>query len=115
MRLGAFPAVLEEGSKVAAAYGELSISERHRHRYEVDISYRDRLAKAGMSVTGLSPDGVLPEAVEYPALRWFVAVQYHPELKSRPFKPHPLFTAFLKASSAVEVDNVSKMPARVAG
>jgi len=98
MRLGTYPAVLEEGSKIAAAYGTTRISERHRHRYEVDVAYRERLEQAGMRVTGLSPDGTLPEAVEYPDLRFFVAVQFHPELKSRPLAPHPLFAAFVGAA-----------------
>ncbi len=98
MRLGAYDAVLSEGSKVAAIYGEPSISERHRHRYEVNINYRDRLEEAGLKFSGLSPDGVLPEIVELPDHPWFIGVQFHPELKSKPFDPHPLFTDFIRAA-----------------
>ena len=98
MRLGAYPAMLEADSLVAAQYQSLSIHERHRHRYEVNIDYRDILEAAGLRFSGLSPDGVLPEIVEYDDHPWFIGVQYHPELKSRPFEPHPLFKGFVKAA-----------------
>ncbi|HNS86440.1 MAG TPA: gamma-glutamyl-gamma-aminobutyrate hydrolase family protein, partial [Parvularculaceae bacterium] len=98
MRLGAYPAVLAKGSRVAEIYGESEISERHRHRYEVDMAWADRLAAAGVKFSGTSPDGALPEIMEIPDHPWFIGVQYHPELKSRPFDPHPLFASFIKAS-----------------
>lgn len=98
MRLGAYPAKLIEGSRAAEVYNATSIRERHRHRYEVNIHYKDQLEKAGMRFSGLSPDGILPEVVEYPDHPWFIAVQYHPELKSRPFAPHPLFAGFVGAA-----------------
>ena len=98
MRLGAFDAVLAEGSKVAEIYGGCHISERHRHRYEVNIGYRERIEQAGLKFTGLSPDGVLPEIVERTDHPWFIGVQFHPELKSRPFAPHPLFASFIAAA-----------------
>lgn len=98
MRLGAYPAALTEGSLVAKEYGVTTIEERHRHRYEVNIDYKDRLEAAGLVFSGLSPDGVLPEIVEIPAHPWFIGVQYHPELKSRPFDPHPLFAGFIGAA-----------------
>ncbi|MAF68069.1 MAG: CTP synthetase [Micavibrio sp.] len=98
MRLGAFPAKLAEGSKVAEIYGCTEISERHRHRYEVNINYKDQLEEAGFFFSGLSPDGKLPEICERRDHPWFIGVQYHPELKSKPFDPHPLFTSFIKAA-----------------
>ena len=98
MRLGAYPAVLEEGSLVAEIYGRAEISERHRHRYEVNVAYTEALEKVGMKVSGLSPDGKLPEIVEIPDHPWFIGVQFHPELKSRPFEPHPLFASFIAAA-----------------
>ena len=99
MRLGAYPAVLAEGSLVREIYGgEAEIAERHRHRYEVNMRYRDRLEATGLRFSGMSPDGVLPEIVELPGHPWFVGVQYHPELKSKPFAPHPLFRAFIAAA-----------------
>jgi len=98
MRLGAYPAKLLEGSKVAEVYGTTDISERHRHRYEVNVYYKERLERCGMKFSGLSPDGELPEIVEIPDHPWFIGVQFHPELKSKPFEPHPLFTAFIKAA-----------------
>ncbi len=98
MRLGAYPAALKPGSKIAGIYGATEISERHRHRYEVNIDYRDRLEAAGLLFSGTSPDGILPETVELPGHPWFVGVQYHPELKSRPFDPHPLFSSFIAAA-----------------
>ena len=98
MRLGAYDATLKAGSKIAAIYGDTRISERHRHRYEVNTRYRERLEKAGMSFAGMSPDGLLPETIEYPDHPWFIGVQYHPELKSKPFAPHPLFKSFIAAA-----------------
>lgn len=98
MRLGAYPARLKAGSRVAEIYGTLDISERHRHRYEVNAGYIERLEKAGVSFSGLSPDGSLPEIIELPDHPWFIGVQFHPELKSRPFEPHPLFASFVGAA-----------------
>ncbi len=99
MRLGAYPAALKKGSLVSAVYGGSTlISERHRHRYEVNADYVDRLEAKGMSFSGTSPDGRLPEIVEIPDHPWFIGVQYHPELKSKPFDPHPLFVSFVKAA-----------------
>jgi CTP synthase len=98
MRLGAYPAALAKGSKVAKIYGDTQISERHRHRYEVNTKYRERLEKAGVRFAGLSPDGLLPEIIELPDHPWFIGVQFHPELKSRPFDPHPLFASFINAA-----------------
>jgi len=98
MRLGAYPARLAPGSLVAAVYGAEQISERHRHRYEVNVAYVPRLERAGLQFSGLSPDGRLPEIVENPRHPWFVGVQFHPELKSRPFAPHPLFASFVGAA-----------------
>jgi CTP synthase len=98
MRLGAFQATLDPESKVAAIYGETEISERHRHRFEVNTKYRDKLEDAGLIFSGMSPDGVLPEIVERRDHPWFIGVQYHPELKSRPFEPHPLFASFIAAA-----------------
>lgn len=98
MRLGAYEAVLAKGSKAAEIYQTTHISERHRHRYEVNISYKDLLLQGGMVISGTSPDGKLPEIVERPDHPWFIGVQFHPELKSKPFAPHPLFVEFVKAS-----------------
>jgi CTP synthase len=98
MRLGAFPAKLAKGSRIAAIYGAAEISERHRHRYEVNTRYRSRLEEAGLRFAGMSPDGLLPETVEYRDHPWFIGVQFHPELKSRPFEPHPLFKSFIAAA-----------------
>ena len=98
MRLGAYPCVLRDGSRVRDIYGAPEISERHRHRYEVNINYLPRLEQSGYIFSGMSPDGELPEIVELPNHPWFVGVQFHPELKSRPFEPHPLFTSFIKAA-----------------
>jgi len=98
MRLGAYQAALKEGTRIADIYGATDISERHRHRYEVNIDYRERLEDCGLVFSGLSPDGVLPETIEYPDHPWFIGVQYHPELKSRPFEPHPLFRSFIEAA-----------------
>ena len=99
MRLGAYPAILKRGSLISRIYGDATeISERHRHRYEININYRDRLEAQGLHFAGLSPDGVLPETVELDGHPWFVGVQYHPELKSQPLKPHPLFASFIAAA-----------------
>jgi CTP synthase len=98
MRLGAYVANLTPGSRVAAIYGASTISERHRHRFEVNIAYRAALERAGLRITGVSPDGLLPEIVERPDHPWFIGVQFHPELKSRPFAPHPLFASFIAAA-----------------
>ncbi len=98
MRLGAYDCLLKEGSRVAQIYGTNHIRERHRHRYEVNINYKERLEKAGLIFSGMSPDGQLPEIVEIPDHPWFIGVQFHPELKSKPFDPHPLFTSFIKAA-----------------
>ena len=102
MRLGAYTAILAEGSKVAQVYGATMIEERHRHRYEVDIKYRDRLEKCGLMFSGMSPDGRLPEIVEVKDHPWFIGVQFHPELKSKPFAPHPLFADFVRAAKEKE-------------
>ncbi len=98
MRLGAYPAALQRGSRVAGIYGSTEISERHRHRYEVNTAYKGRLEQHGMRFSGMSPDGVLPEIIEYEDHPWFIGVQFHPELKSRPFAPHPLFASFVEAA-----------------
>jgi len=104
MRLGAYTANLLPGSRVAQIYGTSVIEERHRHRYEVDITYRDKLEACGLTFSGMSPDGRLPEIVEIRDHPWFIGVQYHPELKSKPFAPHPLFADFVRA--AVEVSRL---------
>jgi CTP synthase len=98
MRLGAYPAILQRGSRVAEIYHATEISERHRHRYEVNTAYKDRLAQHGMRFSGNSPDGLLPEIIEFDDHPWFIGVQFHPELKSRPFAPHPLFSSFIGAA-----------------
>lgn len=98
MRLGAYPAKLVNGSRAAQAYGTTDISERHRHRYEVNTKYKYGLEAKGMVFSGMSPDNRLPEIVEYPDHPWFVGVQFHPELKSKPMDPHPLFVSFIKAA-----------------
>ncbi|MGO9674146.1 MAG: CTP synthase [Methylocella sp.] len=98
MRLGAYRAELAPDSKIAAIYSATEISERHRHRYEVNTAYRARLAEKGLIFSGLSPDGLLPETIELEDHPWFIGVQFHPELKSRPFKPHPLFASFIAAA-----------------
>jgi CTP synthase len=98
MRLGAFEAALQPGSRVSEIYGATQIWERHRHRYEVNIGYKAQLEKAGLRFSGMSPDGVLPEIIEIPEHPWFIGVQFHPELKSKPFDPHPLFTSFIRAA-----------------
>ena len=98
MRLGAYPAALGKGTKVAEIYGTTEISERHRHRYEVNINFKEALEEKGLIFSGMSPDGKLPEIVEYKDHPWFIGVQFHPELKSKPFDPHPLFTSFIHAA-----------------
>ncbi|WP_299754505.1 CTP synthase [uncultured Boseongicola sp.] len=104
MRLGAYTANLTPGSKVAQIYGATVIEERHRHRYEVDTKYREQLEKVGLIFSGMSPDGRLPEIVEWKDHPWFIGVQFHPELKSKPFAPHPLFEGFVKA--AIEISRL---------
>ena len=98
MRLGAYAARLRPGSKAAQAYGTLQISERHRHRWEVNNAYRDVLAEHGLRLSGQSPDGSLVEIIELPDHPWFLGCQFHPEFKSRPNRPHPLFAAFVGAA-----------------
>ncbi len=102
MRLGAYTAMLAEGSKVAEVYGKNEIEERHRHRYEVDVKYRAQLEAHGLKFSGMSPDGALPEIVEWTDHPWFIGVQFHPELKSKPFAPAPLFADFIRAAIDVE-------------
>lgn len=102
MRLGAYSATLAQGSKVAEVYGTCDIEERHRHRYEVAIKYREKLEQAGLRFSGMSPDGRLPEIVEWTDHPWFIGVQFHPELKSKPFEPHPLFKDFIRAAKSDE-------------
>ncbi|MGH0035345.1 MAG: CTP synthase [Myxococcota bacterium] len=104
MRLGAYPCVLTEGTRAHACYGRTEISERHRHRYEFNPDYRDRLSRAGMTFSGTSPDGRLVEIIELEDHPFFVASQFHPEFKSRPFSPHPLFKAFIKAAAQYQTD-----------
>jgi CTP synthase len=101
MRLGAYTACLTPGSKVAGIYGTTTIDERHRHRYEVDLAYREVLEAKGLMFSGMSPDGRLPEIVEVADHPWFIGVQFHPELKSKPFDPHPLFKDFVRAAKEV--------------
>lgn len=100
MRLGSYACDLMEGSRVQSIYGDGQISERHRHRYEVNITYRDALEKAGLKFSGMSPDRTLPEIVELEGHPWYIGVQFHPELKSKPFAPHPLFASFIEAAVA---------------
>ena len=99
MRLGAYPCKVSPGSRAFEAYGEEIIYERHRHRYEVNNAFRDRLQDAGLVISGVSPDGRLTEMIELPDHPWFVASQGHPEFKSRPTRPHPLFSAFVHAAA----------------
>ena len=98
MRLGKYPCVLAEGSLARSLYGVGEIEERHRHRFEMNSSFRPQLEEKGLTVTGVSPDGLLPEIVEIQEHPWFVGVQFHPEFKSRPNRPHPLFTGFVGAA-----------------
>tara|TARA_Y100001958_G_scaffold6433_1_gene3965 strand:- start:329 stop:793 length:465 start_codon:yes stop_codon:yes gene_type:complete len=98
MRLGSYDAKLENKSKIINIYGKKIIKERHRHRYEVNINFKNKFENRGMIFSGLSPDGLLPEIIELKNHPWFIGVQFHPEFKSRPFAPHPLFSSFIKAS-----------------
>ena len=98
LRLGSYPCVLDPDSKAFALYGKETIHERHRHRYEVNNDYRNALAERGMKLCGISPDGRIIEMIEIPDHPWFIATQAHPELKSRPNRPHPLFKGFVEAS-----------------
>ncbi len=98
LRLGAYNCIFDKDSKIAGIYGDTTISERHRHRYEVNINYKQQLEDVGLCFSGLSPDGLLPETIEYKDHPWFIGVQYHPELKSQIFKPHPLFVSFVAAA-----------------
>ncbi len=100
MRLGAYPCVLEEGSLAHEIYGQKEISERHRHRYEVNQKYLEALTAAGLKVAGMSPDGKFVEMVELPGHPWFLGCQFHPEYKSKPTAPHPLFVSYIKAALA---------------
>jgi CTP synthase len=100
MRLGSYGAALSPGSLAIRVYGSTSVSERHRHRYEVNIGYRDLLSECGLQISGTSPDGRLPEIVERPDHPWFMAVQFHPELRSRPLEPHPIFVGLVAAAMA---------------
>ena len=97
MRLGAYKALLKKGSKVSKIYNKNEISERHRHRYEVDLSYTKGFEEKGFHFSGMSPDNVLPEVLESTKHKWFIGDQFHPELKSRPLAPHPLFSSFIKS------------------
>jgi CTP synthase len=114
MRLGAYPARLRPGSRAHEIYGVLEISERHRHRYEVNNAYRDLMAEHGMRFSGLSPDGNLVEMIEIPDHPWFIGCQFHPELKSRPTRPHPLFASFIRAAMERRGLVPVEEPARVA-
>jgi CTP synthase len=107
MRLGAYPARLRDRSRAAQAYGTTEISERHRHRWEVNNAYRDLLAEHGLRLSGQSPDGGLVEVIELPDHPWYLGCQFHPELKSRPNRPHPLFTAFIAAAVRQRYPNAS--------
>jgi CTP synthase len=98
MRLGAYPCVIREGTLAHQAYGSTEIAERHRHRYEFNTAYRDRLTEAGLAVSGTSPDGQLVEIVELEGHPWYLGCQFHPEFKSTPRAPHPLFTSFIAAA-----------------
>ena len=98
MRLGLYEAILKNNSLISKIYSEKKIKERHRHRYEVNIKYKDDFEKKGLIFSALSPDGMLPEIIELKDHPWFVGVQFHPEFRSRPFTPHPLFSSFVKAA-----------------
>ena len=99
MRLGTYDAILKDKSKIRDIYKSRLIKERHRHRYEVDISYKEKFEKKGLIFSGLSPDHKLPEIIELKNHPWFIGVQFHPEFKSRPLNPHPLFSSFIKAAN----------------
>jgi CTP synthase len=109
MRLGAYPCKLKKGSLVQKIYGKADISERHRHRYEVNIHYKKQLEKAGLVFSGMSPDGNLPEIIEIADHTWFVGVQFHPEFKSKPTTPHPLFASFVKAAIKKHRERMEKI------
>lgn len=113
MRLGAYPCIITDSTKASEAYGKSEISERHRHRFEFNNAYREMLTKEGLILSGLSPDGRLVEMVEMPDHPWFVGVQFHPELKSRPTRPHPLFRDFVRAAVIYNQEKVKK-PSRSA-
>jgi CTP synthase len=113
MRLGAYPCVLAQGSKAAAAYGTAEISERHRHRYEVNNDFREALTGRGMLISGLSPDKRLVEMVELPGHPYFVGCQFHPEFKSRPQAPHPLFQSFVAAALRARLGDRRRRSAEV--
>ena len=113
MRLGAYPARLTRGSKVAEVYGVAEISERHRHRYEVANKYRDQFVERGVRLSGTSPDGQLVEIIEFPQHPWFIGCQFHPELKSRPTRPHPLFAGFIAAALRAKRQRHEKTPSFV--
>jgi CTP synthase len=115
MRLGAYPCVLKDGSHVREIYGKSQISERHRHRFEVNNSYRDALEKAGLVFSGTSPDNFLAEIIELPNHPWFVGVQFHPEFQSTPKNPHPLFTSFVAAAKARKAQSCSDTKADTKG
>ena len=102
MRLGSYEAKLKDNSMIRKIYGKKVVNERHRHRYEVNINYKDKFEKKGMVFSGLSPDGLLPEIIELKNHPWFIGVQFHPELKSKPFDPHPLFKDFVRAAKSDE-------------
>jgi CTP synthase len=110
MRLGAYPARLTRGSRAAEVYGVAEISERHRHRYEVSNRFRDLFVEHGLRLTGLSPDGQLVEIIEYPSHPWFIGCQFHPELKSRPTRAHPLFAGFVAAAVKAKAQRRSGAP-----
>ena len=104
MRLGKYPCRLKEGSLCRKLYGSELIDERHRHRFEMNSAFRPQLEEKGLIVTGISPDGLLPEIIEIEGHPWFVGVQFHPEFKSRPNRPHPLFTDFIAASKITHIN-----------
>jgi CTP synthase len=114
MRLGAYLCRLAPRSLAAEIYGAAEVSERHRHRYEVTNTYRERFVEAGMRLSGLSPDGSLVEMIELPSHPWFVACQFHPELQSRPTRPHPLFASFIGAATRLRRERNGTTPASVA-
>ncbi len=115
MRLGAYPCILQKETKILEAYGEKEISERHRHRYELNNHYRDTLSENGLKISGINPDTELVETIELPNHPWFVGCQFHPEYKSRPMKPHPIFASYIKAATAyAKVKNWEKQKNKVA-